>query len=176
MSTTEPPGVAAKEFDELYAAHFTGITVQLYAFAGSLADAQDITQEAFCRAWQRWASVRRCEDPVAWVRKVAWRLAISRWRRLRTALAHARRQRVEVVPELDGVRVDLVRALATLPAAQRRAVVLHHLVGLSTAEIAEDFGVAPGTVRSWLSRGRAALHARLALTDSTFPSTVEEVR
>jgi RNA polymerase sigma-70 factor (ECF subfamily) len=162
----QPPGAAPPGFDDLYAAHFTGVVTQLYAYFGDLAEAQDVSQEAFCRAWQRWSTVGRYDDPVAWVRRVAWRLAVSRWRRVRSALLHARTHRPEDVPELDGVRVDLVRALATLPPDQRRAVVLHHMVGLSTNEIAADAGVAPVTVRSWLHRGRAALRGRLALNGS----------
>jgi RNA polymerase sigma-70 factor (ECF subfamily) len=158
--TGDPP-----DFDELYASSFTGVAVQLYAYFGDLAEAQDVTQEAFCRAWQRWATVSRYDDPVAWVRKVAWRLAISRWRRIKTAVLHVRRSSEVHAPALDGVRVDVVRALAQLPADQRRAIVLHHLAGLSTSEIAADAGVADGTVRSWLTRGRAALRSQLALVD-----------
>jgi len=55
----------------------------------------------------------------------------------------------------------LAAALAKLPATQRRALVLYHLGQLTVGEIAEQEGVAEGTVRSWLSRGRAALAARL---------------
>ena len=52
-------------------------------------------------------------------------------------------------------------ALATLPPAQRRAVVLHYMADLSVAEIADQEGVAVGTVKSWLHRGRVALAARI---------------
>jgi RNA polymerase sigma-70 factor (ECF subfamily) len=160
VALDEPP-----DFDELYASNFTGVVVQLYAYFGDLAEAQDVAQEAFCRAWQRWSSVSRYDDPVAWIRKVAWRLAVSRWRRVRTALLHSRSTDVDYQPALDAVRVDVVRALAQLPADQRRAIVLHHMVGLSAAEIANDAGVPAGTVRSWLTRGRAALRTQLALVD-----------
>ena len=58
-------------------------------------------------------------------------------------------------------RVALVRALRRLPERQRQALVLHHMAGLTVAEIAADAGVAEGTVKSWLSRGRQALAAEL---------------
>jgi RNA polymerase sigma-70 factor (ECF subfamily) len=58
--------------------------------------------------------------------------------------------------------VALVGALRKLPEAQRRAVVLHHMGGLSIAEIAADEGVAEGTIKARLSRGRAALAGLLA--------------
>jgi RNA polymerase sigma-70 factor (ECF subfamily) len=151
------------DFDELYAANYGSLTVQLYAYFGDRQEAQDVVQEAFCRALQRWKHVSTYEDPVAWVRRVAWNLATSGWRRRRTAMAFLRRHRdgdTADGPSPD--RVALVNALAALPAAQRRAMVLHYLADLPVAEIADREGVAEGTVKSWLHRGRTALAAHFA--------------
>lgn len=153
-------------FDEVYAAHYADLTVQLYAYFGDRQEAQDVAQEAFCRALARWSTVSRYDDPVAWTRRVAWNLAVSRWRRARTALSHLRRQRPDE-PQLDGPspdRIALFAALAELPVRQRRAMVLHYLADLPVGEIARREGVAEGTVKSWLHRGRSALSARLGLT------------
>jgi RNA polymerase sigma-70 factor (ECF subfamily) len=161
---TDPPTPAtpsAATFEKLYAAHFHDLTVQLYAYFGDRQEAQDVVQEAFCRALARWPKLVRYDDPVAWVRRVAWNLATSRWRRARTALRALRRQRAEHVAGPDADRVTLVSALATLPPPHRRVIVLHYLADLPIAEIAEREGVAPGTVKSWLHRGRAALAAQL---------------
>jgi RNA polymerase sigma-70 factor (ECF subfamily) len=149
--------VTGHRFDDFYAANFNKLTVQLYAYVGDMTEAQDIVQEAFCRAWPRWDRIEHYEDPVAWVRRVAWNIARSRWRRLRTALSFAQRQRLETVPEPSPDRVAVSQALATLPEHHRRAVVLHHLAGLSVDEIAAECGVASGTVKSWLHRGRTAM-------------------
>jgi RNA polymerase sigma-70 factor (ECF subfamily) len=156
--------VAPRGFDELYAAHYADLTVQLYAYFGDQQEAQDVVQEAFCRALARWRTVSTYDDPVAWVRRVAWNLAVSRWRRTRTALTFVRRQRREEpqLPGPDGDRVALVAALATLPDSQRRAVVMHYLGDLTVAEIAEREGVPEGTVKSWLHRGRAKLADQFA--------------
>jgi RNA polymerase sigma-70 factor (ECF subfamily) len=146
-------------FDEVYAAHYTDLTVQLYAYFGDRQEAQDVVQEAFCRALARWKAVSEYEDPVAWIRRVAWNLAVSRWRRSRTALGFLRKQRAEE-PALAGPdpdRVALFAALAKLPANQRRAMVLRYLADLTIAEIAEREAVPEGTVKSWLSRARTAL-------------------
>ena len=69
----------------------------------------------------------------------------------------ASRQRLETEPDVSPDWVDITRALASLPPNHRRAVVLHHLGGVSVAEIAADSDVAENTVKSWLFRGRAAL-------------------
>ena len=167
-TTDVPDEEPAHSFDELYAAHYADLTVQLYAYFGDHQEAQDVVQEAFCRALARWRVVARYDDPVAWVRRVAWNLAVSRWRRARTALNFLGGQRREEA-QLDGPgpdRVALVAALATLPETQRRAVVLHHLADLPVAEIARWEGVPEGTVKSWLHRARAALADRLT-TDET---------
>ena len=52
-------------------------------------------------------------------------------------------------------------ALRRIPPSQRRAIVLHHLVGLSVAEIAADTGGSVSAVKQWLSRGRRSLAASL---------------
>ncbi len=56
----------------------------------------------------------------------------------------------------------LVAALRATAVRQRQAIVLHYLVGLAIEEVANEMGVSTGTVSSWLARGRAALHTRLA--------------
>jgi RNA polymerase sigma-70 factor (ECF subfamily) len=151
----------ADGFAECYALQFRPIAAQLSMYLGDLDEARDLTQEAFVRAWQRWERIGRYDEPATWVRRVAWNLATSRLRRLRTALRHHRTLRVETVPE-PGEHGGAIRdALADLPDGQRRAVVLHYLVGLPVAEVAELCRVREGTVRTWLYRARHSLAASL---------------
>jgi RNA polymerase sigma-70 factor (ECF subfamily) len=154
---TGPP-----RFDEFYAAQFQRLSLQLYAYTGDVAQAQDVVQEAFCRALAQWDKIAKLDHPLAWVRRVAWNLATSRFRRLRVANAHARRQREEHVEGPSPDRVALTQALAKLPERLRRAIVLFHVGDLTIAEIAEQEGVAEGTVKAWLHRGRAALAVQLS--------------
>ncbi len=150
------------EFDDFYAAHYADVVVQIYAYFGDRQEAQDVVQEAFCRALARWARLAAYDDPVAWVRRVAWNLATSHWRRTRTTLRFLRHQREESVVEgPDPDRIALLSALATLPPVQRRAMVLRYLVDMPIGEIAAREGVAEATVRSWLHRGRSALAVHL---------------
>lgn len=150
-----------QDFDDFYSANYLRLTVQLYAYLGDQHEAQDLVQEAFCRAYSRWKVVSDYEEPLAWVRRVAWNLATSRFRRQKTAMNFLRKQREEHMEGPSPDRVALTAALSKIPEHHRRAVVLHYLAQLSIAEIALQEGVAEGTVKSWLSRGRAALGGQL---------------
>jgi RNA polymerase sigma-70 factor (ECF subfamily) len=115
----------------------------------------------------RWAAVAEYGDPEAWVRTVARRIAISRWRRARNALtAHRRAATPDRVAGPDTGLVAVVAALARLPLPTRTALVLHHLAGLTVAEIATETATPEGTVKARLARGRRAL-ADLLATDPT---------
>ena len=154
---------AQEDFDGFYLAHF-GETVTLsYAYTADLAEAHDIAQEAFSRAWQRWGALARYENPAAWVRRVACNLAHSRWRRLKTAATYLIRERPEPEPELNPDHVALVAALRKLPRRQREAIVWHHIADLTVEDVAHQMQVPVGTVKTWLRRGRTTMAAELGV-------------
>ena len=152
------------EFDALYAASFRRLTAQVYAMVGDLEVAQDCVQEAFARAWSHRRTLDRAQHPEAWVRTTAYRLAVSRWRR--TTLGRRPTDRaLGAATSAAGPsesHVAVVAALGRLPEDQRRALVLHHIADLPVAEVAREVGVAVGTVKARLSRGRATLALLLA--------------
>lgn len=157
---------SADTFDDFYHATRNRLLHQMYAMTGNLADAQDCVQEAYARAWQRWEQVSEHASPEAWLRTVAWRIAASRWRKFRNGVAAmARHGPPSHTPEPSPDNVALVDALKQIPEAQRRTIVLHHLADLPVEEVARELGVATGTVKARLSRGRAAL-AELLREDS----------
>ncbi len=148
----------SRDFDAFYAATSRGLVSQLYGLTGDWAEAADCLQEAYAKAWQRWATVRKHEIPAAWVRMVAFRLARSRWRRTQQGLALYRRHGVP--DDLPGPSLDAVAiatALARLPEKQRVALVLHHLADLTVVEVSRELDVPESTVKARLTRGRAAL-------------------
>jgi RNA polymerase sigma-70 factor, ECF subfamily len=154
---------AEAEFSGLYRSRFTDLAAQLYAFTGDASETHDLVQEAFLRAWQRWDTIGRYEDPVGWVRRVAWNLAMSRHRRLRLLRRWADRSPpTAVAASIEPDRVALVAALRKVPEQLRRALVLHYLADLSIADIAAETDVAEGTVKSWLHRGRSELARHLS--------------
>ncbi len=146
------------DLEELFAASYGRLVVQLYALCGDLDDAEDAVQEAFVTAIRKRRELARVGNPEAWVRTVAVNRLRSRWRHTSVVRKYQARlpgpqTPIEVGPE----HVGIVTALAQLNDDQRRVVVLHHLADLSTAQIASDLGVSEGTVKSRLARARSLL-------------------
>ena len=146
------------EFADFYAGSYRRLLGQLFAVTGDLAEAENVLQEAYVRAFARWSQVRAYDRPEAWVRRVALNLAAMAARRLRRrAAALLRVGPPPAVPELSPEFLDLHNALRALPLGQRHVIVLHHLVGLPVEEVARELRVPTGTVKSRLARGRRAL-------------------
>ena len=155
-----------RDFTAFYNETWPRTVACAYAMTGDLGEAEDLAQEAYSRAWPRWSSLQRYDEPGAWVRQVVTRLAVSRWRRALTAARFLARSRTpEPVAPPSETTAALVAALKQLPEAQRRALVLHHLGELPIAEIARIERCPEGTVKARLSRGRAALATILAPQD-----------
>jgi RNA polymerase sigma-70 factor, ECF subfamily len=152
----------ADGFDEFYCATSARLLRFGYAVCGDLTEAQDLVQEAYTRAWQHWRTVTGHPNPEGWLRLVVTRLATDRLRRIsrwRAALLRIGPPETGQPPSEDTVM--LVAALRQLPVAHRQALALHYLFDLPISEIAIETGVAEGTVKSWLSRGRVGLAAAL---------------
>lgn len=148
-----------QEFDAFYVASFPRVVGQVYAMIGDRDEAQECVQEAFVRAWSHRAQLARVHAPEAWVRTTAYRLAVSRWRRVvRSRRSPDRALQVGRPPtQPDEDHVAIVAALRQLPEEQRRALVLHHLCDLPVQAVANEVGAPVGTVKARLSRGRTAL-------------------
>jgi RNA polymerase sigma-70 factor (ECF subfamily) len=145
-------------FDEFYRATSARLLRFAYAVAGDLTEAQDLVQDAYVRAWQHWRTVAGHPNPEGWLRLVLTRRAADRWRRIarRTALLRNAGP-PQAIPPPNEDTVVLVAALRQLPLAHRQALALHYLFDQPVAQVAEEVGVPIGTVKSWLSRGRAGL-------------------
>lgn len=146
------------DLDELYAASYQRLVIQLFAFCGEMSEAEDAVQEAFVAAIRRQRELARIHRPEAWLRTVAMNRVRSRWRhasvvRKFQATVPGPQAPVEVGPE----HVALVTALGALDEDQRTVVVLHHLADLGTGDVALELGIPEGTVKSRLARARARL-------------------
>jgi len=150
-------------FDDLYYASYRSILRAVVFLVPSREDAHDVVQEAYARALSRWDDVRALDNPEAWVRRVAVNAAVDMGRRERSRRTAYRRllARPAVVPAPDEAATEIERALAALTPAQRQAIVMHHLLDMSVADIAAQTGRPTGTVKTNLARGRAAMAALL---------------
>ncbi|MBF4762838.1 SigE family RNA polymerase sigma factor [Nocardioides islandensis] len=145
----------------VFAASYRRLVVQLYGVTGNAGEAEDLVQEAFVRAYAAGARFRRVDNPEAWLRVTAINLHRTRWRKMRN---FARiKDRITGPPDLPGLEEhwEVVDALRRLPENLRVVLVLHYLADRQVHQIAEELGVAEGTVKSRLSRGRDALAAEL---------------
>jgi RNA polymerase sigma-70 factor (ECF subfamily) len=163
VTATADPAVTAgrpASVAELYEGAYARLVGVLTLACGSRGEAEEVVQDAFVRLIPRWGSVSRYEDPEAWVRGVAFRLARSRWRRrVVAARTLPRLGAPSPVEPPTGDAVDAHRVLAALPHKHREVLVLHHALGLPVEQVAADLGLPVGTVKSRLARARAAAAA-----------------
>lgn len=153
-----------QDFDAFYTATYRKIVSHIFALTGSLPEAEDCVQEAYARAWQRWAKVStEVESPEAWVRTVAARLAVSAWRKaVNRHRAHRRDNQATELPGMSPDAVAVISALRKISPDQRMAIVLFHYAGLSIDEIAAETRMTPSAVKARLARGRKALAPHLS--------------
>ena len=136
-----------RDFGAHFEANYPRLVAQLYAITLDSGEAHDAVQDAYSRAWRRWAEVGSSPDPTAWVRRVAVRTTTRSWRRI------LRRSRPPAGGTDEHTTV-LLSALSRLPAPERRCVVLHHMAGVSVAEIAAIEGTSTGTASARLRRAQ----------------------
>jgi RNA polymerase sigma factor (sigma-70 family) len=161
---TEEGGMAGDlDLDRLYHASYRRLFVQMYAICGDVAEAEDAVQDAFVAALCKHRELRRVANPEAWVRTAALNRLRNTWRHasvvgLYQSKVPGPQSPVEPSPE----HVAIVTALARVGRDEREVVVLHYLADLGIAEVARELGIPEGTVKSRLSRARAALFHLLA--------------
>lgn len=146
--------------------HYQALYRYAYRLSGSDADAEDLTQEAFCKAQ---VSLSQLRD---WGRAKAWLFSILRNAYLHRLRADRQQNCVslegvgelaealpEPLPEIDPERLQL--ALSELPEAFRTPIVLYYFEDFSYRDIAEQMDLPIGTVMSRLARAKAYLRVRL---------------
>ncbi len=131
--------------------------------------AEDLVQAALVRVYLRWGRSAGWESPQAYARKAVVNLYAT-WRRRRwhTEVVRPEGDRTADGQDMAGsaeARLELARALATLPRAQRAVVVLRFYEDLSVEQTAELLGCSPGTVKSRTSRAWERLRAAGVLAD-----------
>jgi RNA polymerase sigma factor (sigma-70 family) len=157
----------ATGFDMFYRNNSRRLYGQAYVLTGSREMAEDLTHEAFLRAWKHWHRIADYEGPEAWTRRVLHNLCIDSWRKSRPR-AHQALDPAPQSAEIPTHHLQLAEAMRSLPGQQARALLLHDGLGMSIAETAADLGVPEGTVTSWLTRSRKIVAAKLEQPDPHF--------
>jgi RNA polymerase sigma-70 factor (sigma-E family) len=166
MSEGEPPDIVGWD-DTSFEEFVAGSSARLFTMArlltgGQRAEAEDLLQGAFERAYRRWGRISRRADPERYVRQILVNASVDRWRWLRR---HP--EAPLVVTGADPGTADtaaavadrdlLLRGLAALPPRQRAVLVLRYFEDLSEAQTATMLGCSVGTVKSQTAHGLARL-------------------
>ena len=163
-------GADVAAFELLYRRHHRrvhGVIVRLVGQAGSRAE--DLTQEAFVRAWQALPSFRFESAVSTWLHRLAVNTALMELRARRSRpVADDDEDAFDSLstPDTAGRAVlgrDLERAVATLPPRARAVLVLHDVEGWKHEEIATELGMAVGSSKAQLHRARGLLRTRIGV-------------
>jgi RNA polymerase sigma-70 factor (sigma-E family) len=165
MREAEPPdiiGLDDTSFEEFVADSSARLSTMARLLTGHRAEAEDLLQGAFERAYRRWRRISRRADPERYVCQILVNASIDRWRRLRrhpevplmvTGAGPGAADTAAAVADRD----LLLRGLAVLPPMQRAVLVLRYFEDLSEAQTATMLGCSVGNVKSQTAHGLARL-------------------
>jgi RNA polymerase sigma factor (sigma-70 family) len=128
-------------------------------------EAEDAVQETQLKAWRSWGTLSRTDRPSAWLTRVCVNHCISRQRHLRSRgwppIALNEESPAATAPAASEDVIDVDRAYRQLSLKQRAAITLNYRYGYAVDECAAFMGCRPGTVRTHVARGLAALRKEL---------------
>jgi len=158
------PGRQAK-VQSLVDEHYEALYRYAYRLSGTTADAEDLVQEAFCRAQEKLGQLREAERAKAWLFSILRNVYLHRLRiaeRSRLVPLNDLGEVAELPENLPEIELQkLQEALNELPEIFRTPVIMFYFEEFSYRDIAEQMEVPLGTVMSRLARAKAFLRARL---------------
>jgi len=155
-------------FEELYRQSVGRVYGLCLRMCGNQSLAEELTQEAFVRAWQKLPSFRGDSAFSTWMHRLTVNVVLGHQRSAgrrqtrETAAGKEWYSEGNTTRERPGVALDLERAIAGLPKRARTVFVLHDVEGYKHSEIAQVAGMAVGTSKAQLSRARQLLRKALA--------------
>jgi RNA polymerase sigma-70 factor, ECF subfamily len=156
------------QFRELYEKEYLSVFRTIRAMIFDAAQAEDLAQEAFVRAYRARDRYRPTAPPGAWLHRIAVNVAISHLRRQK--LARLLAPRLLLGPDSGGyeqaeARTVVERLLERLSPKLRAAVVLHFYHGYTREEIAAALGIPAGTVASRMAKAMTVMRSQLEQSD-----------
>jgi len=163
-----------KAFERLYRLHSGKVLGLCLRMTRRRDVAEDCVQQTFIRAWRSLAAFEGRSAFGTWLHRIAVNEVLTYQRNHGTraesdseAVDDAHAEPVEVQRGYDAAEVmDVERALATLPPGSRHVVVLQTVYGYSHEEVADMLGIAVGTCKAQLHRGRRLLRERMGLPEA----------
>lgn len=166
-----------KQFEEFVTRYQNMVYSTAMRITANSADAEDISQEVFIRAYERFPEFKGIVNVELWLRRVAINLSLNHITRYRMRWSffsefsndseEEKRSQFEyadsankTVEELERCRL-IETLLNTLPPSQRIPLVLYHYEGLTYEEIAEKLGISLSKVKTDIHRGRLELKKKL---------------
>jgi len=150
------------EFEAFFEREKEGLFQALCLVTRNRFEAEELAQDAFLSVYERWDRVAEMDDPTGYLYRTAMN-AFRSWHR-RSALAARRAMGLtridDSIAEIEEQDV-VVRALASLTARQRAAVVLIDVMGYSSEEAGRMLGIRASTVRTHAERAHRDLKARM---------------
>lgn len=162
------------EFADFVATRWTRFVKSAVLLGCSRAEAEDLAQTAMVRCYVAWPKVRVAADRDAYAYRILLNCHRDNRRRHWWGERPTDRLPETAIPDATGssdVSLDVERALSRLSTPAREAVVLRYYAQLSEQEMARVLGIAPGTVKSRLSRALAELSRDSHLADRNEGST-----
>jgi RNA polymerase sigma-70 factor (ECF subfamily) len=152
------------EFHKLVEEHYAPLYRYAYRLTGSAADAEDLTQDTFCKAQARQEQLRDVGAARGWLFSILRNSYLHRVRTDRRTisldeLGELPETSPETLPEIDPERLQ--QALNELPEVFRTPIILYYFEDFSYRAIAEQMNLPLGTVMSRLARAKAYLRTRL---------------
>ncbi len=147
-------------FEQLFRDYRQAILNYIYRLVGDGARAEELTQQAFVKAYRALSRLPATADRRAWLYRIATNVCYDYLRRRRLVqwlplLEGDGRAPSQNGPESPASERDAVqRALAQLPPSTRAALILYSVQGYSTVEISQMLGISPGAVKTRLCRAR----------------------
>jgi RNA polymerase sigma-70 factor (ECF subfamily) len=163
MSETTQPGLALAERQNRFVSdHLRRIFLQIYRIVENVADAQDLTQEAFIKALQHQEQLKDEQKAAHWLSKIATNTAIDFLRRNGRATFGGIDEAPEChseTPEQILLRSEqrnyLEDGLRLLSPRERAALILRDVEGMPAEDVARQLGCSKATVRSHIANGRS---------------------
>jgi RNA polymerase sigma factor (sigma-70 family) len=159
-----------RAFEVLYRRHSGRVHGAVWRLSGmNETRAEELTQEAFVRAWQKLGSFRFESAFTTWLHRLAVNVALMDLRS-RDPEDHVDDEVMAsfgdpAQPHCAGERADLERAIAALPPRARAVLVLHDIEGWKHEEIGRELGMAVGSSKAQLHRARGLLRRALGERD-----------